>query len=97
LAASEGEKPMRQRRRAQRRCRRRIHEVRDVIQPLGSQAPAHQIERADDAGQGVVEVVSDAAREVADRVHFLLLPKSLMCRSQIRLRRLSAVMSRPVQ
>ena len=42
LAPGEREKPMRQRRRAQRRSRRRVHEARDVVQPIGRHASAHQ-------------------------------------------------------
>ena len=53
---------------------------------FGRQAPAHQIERADDAGQQVVEVVGDAAGEMADRLHLLRLPQRLLRRGQIRLR-----------
>ena len=45
LAASECEKPMRERRRAQRRRGRRVHEAGDVIRSFGRHAPAYQVER----------------------------------------------------
>ena len=45
---------------------------------LACHAPAHEIERADDAGQQIIEVVRDAAREMADGLHLLRLPKGFL-------------------
>ena len=87
LAASECQKPVRQRRRARARGGRRVHETRDIVGSLGRHAPAHQIERAYDAGQKIVEVVGDAAGELADRLHLLGLPKRLLGRRKFDFRR----------
>ena len=61
-------------------------------------ASANEIERANDAGQKVIEVMGDAAGELADRLHLLGLPQAPLAPPQVRLPPLcSAVMSRPVQ
>jgi len=43
-----------------------------------------QIKIADDDGEQIVEIVSDAAGEIADRLHLLGLPKPLLDRLVIR-------------
>ena len=47
----------------------------DSRQPALRDARLHQVERADDAGQQIVEIVRDAAGELADRFHLLRLPE----------------------
>jgi hypothetical protein len=42
---------------------------------LGCHAALHEVQAADDHGQKVVEVVRDAAGELADRLHLLRLPE----------------------
>ena len=53
---------------------RRVDETPD-IEFVGLHAPPHEIERADDNAKHVVEVVGDAAAELADSVHLLRLAK----------------------
>jgi hypothetical protein len=56
---------MRQRSGPQRGGRRRIQEARNLLGAARGHAPANNIERADDAGQEIFEVVGDAARQLA--------------------------------
>ena len=71
LPPREGEQPLHQCRRAARRLQR------GVDQPLSTrrsrQAPTQQIEVADDRGEQVVEVVGDAAGQLAERLQLLRL------------------------
>ncbi len=54
---------------------RRLHIAVDLARtPLGD-AGLHQIEAALDAGQNIVEVVREAAGELADGLHLLRLPQ----------------------
>jgi hypothetical protein len=64
-----------------------VQETLHVVRATSCHASAHHIECADDAGQQVIEVVRDAAREVADRLHFLRVPKSLLGVRQFDFRR----------
>ena len=80
------------REKASRRCGQRgrplgarAGHVAKPLQPLRSGRPAtrwqlaaHAVEAADDHGQQVVEVVGDAAGELADRLHLLRLPQLLL-------------------
>ncbi|WP_242483014.1 hypothetical protein [Pseudomonas sp. TH10] len=45
----------------------------------GVDAALHQLKAANDPGQQVVEVVGDAAGQLADCFHFLTLPKLGFC------------------
>jgi hypothetical protein len=54
---------------------------------MSRRAPAHNIKRADDAGQKVVEVVGDATRELADRFDLLRLSNGLSGRRKLNFRR----------
>ena len=60
---------------------RRALRGRDIAVNLGSpplpQPDLQQFKRADDPGQEIVEVVGDAARELADRLHLLRLAQRL--------------------
>ncbi|MNO09218.1 hypothetical protein D3C81_2322470 [compost metagenome] len=49
-------------------------QIDQAVQVFGTatgQAPAQQLQAADDTGQHIVEVMGDAAGELADRFHFL--------------------------
>ena len=60
---------------------RRVDEARNLVKPVCFHAPANNVERADDAGQKIIEVVGDPAGKLADRVHFLGLTQGLLsCR-----------------
>ena len=50
----------------------------DLAQAALGEALLYQVERADDALQQVVEVVSDAAGELADGLHLLRLAQRLL-------------------
>ena len=75
LAARKGEQPVGQRRgtpRRPQRCGGVAIEVADT--PLRD-AHLHHLDRARDAGEHVVEIVRQAAGELADRLHLLRLPQ----------------------
>ncbi|MGB6659167.1 MAG: hypothetical protein WBE90_08750 [Xanthobacteraceae bacterium] len=73
LLARKGEKPLRQRRGALGGCRRGAQEALDAeIAPLN--AAGDEIMRAHDHAQHIVEVMRDAAGELARRFHLLRLP-----------------------
>jgi hypothetical protein len=78
LPSGEGEQAMRQRSGSLSGDRCRIHESRYLLGTVRGHAPSNDVERADDAGQEVVEIVGDAASELADRLHFLGLPQGLL-------------------
>ncbi len=73
LVAAEREELARERRRARRRTDH-LHQV-VVGRFAGTQVIHHQVAIAHDHGEHVVEVMRDAARELAHRLHFLRLPK----------------------
>ena len=62
---------------------RSIRLSRSSSAPPG-QAATQQLEAADDAGQHVVEVVGDAAGQLADRFHFLRLAQHFLVVAQLR-------------
>ena len=62
-----------QRRGTPRRALRRHHVFLDVLDPPLADPRRHQFERAGDAGQQVVEVVRQAAGQLAHRLHLLRL------------------------
>jgi len=70
-----------------RRCRGHRHVALQPIEAPGVDAALQQFQAADDPGQHVVEVVRDAARQLADRLHLLRLAQ-LLLRPPQRLRRL---------
>jgi len=67
-----------ERRGAVRRCHRRVDVARDVFGPSLVEAGLHQIQRSDDAGQQVVEVVGDAAGQLSHRFHLLRLQQRFL-------------------
>ena len=73
---------MRQRRGAVGRGHRRIDIARNVVEPALIEPGLHQVERSDDAGQQIVEVVRDAAGQLADGFHLLRLQQRLFGRAQ---------------
>ncbi len=58
------------------------YETVEIAQPSLADAPLHEVEAARDALQQVVEVVGDAARELADRLHLLRLSQRVFGRAQ---------------
>ena len=73
LPARKSEQPMRERRRTPCRALRGRDITVDLVQPALAEAGLQQLERAHDAGQQIVEVVRDAAGQLADRLHLLAL------------------------
>ena len=71
LAAGEGQQALGQRGGALRRAMRRVQIARQVVVASGCRAQTDHVQRADDAGQHVVEVVGDTAGELADCIHLL--------------------------
>ncbi|KZB98978.1 hypothetical protein AU375_04781 [Methylobacterium radiotolerans] len=69
---------MGQRRGALGRALRRGHVAVDVLDPPLAHPGLHELQRAGDAGEQVVEVVGDAARELPDRLHLLRLAQLLL-------------------
>jgi len=72
LPAPEGEELLRERHRA-------LRGRRDVVQVashrvVDREVLRHEVRVAEDDGEDVVEVVRDAAREAADRLHLLRAP-----------------------
>ena len=86
LAAREGQQPVGERRGAVGRAMRAVHEALDVVVPAGAIRRFRMSIDADDAGQHVVEVVRDAAGELADRLHLLRLAQRLFGLAQRLLR-----------
>ena len=79
LAAREGEQAVGERRRALRRALRRVDVAVDVLDRGPAPMPRlQQLQAAGDAGQQIVEVVRDAAGELADRFHLLRLAQRLL-------------------
>ena len=75
LAARKGEQPVGQRCRAPRRAERRGGVAIEVADTPLRDAHLHHLDRARDAGEHVVEIVRQAAGELADRLHLLRLPQ----------------------
>ena len=73
---------MRQRRRAIGRGHRQRRVALDIGEAALRDALLHQVERADDAGQQIVEIVRDAAGQLADRFHLLRLAQLLLGAAQ---------------
>ena len=73
----------------------RIHEPLDILISAGLDPPLHDVHRADDAGQQIVEVVRDAAGQLADRLHLLRLAQRLLGLRNASSASRSAVTSRP--
>ncbi|GJD69837.1 hypothetical protein MMMDOFMJ_2775 [Methylobacterium gnaphalii] len=82
LAAREGEQAVRQRGGALRGAHRRVHVAVDIGEPALADPVLQQLEAARDAGEQVVEVVRDPARELADRFHLLRLPQGRLSLNQ---------------
>ena len=78
LAAREREQPVGQRRRPPRRTLRGADVAVDLAGAPLRQPRLHHLQGAGDAGQQVVEVVRDAAGELAHRLHLLRLPQLLL-------------------
>ena len=78
LPAREGEQPLRQRGRALRAAASAMSTAGAAAgRRPSAQAALEQVEIAEDDGQQVVEVVRDAAGELADRLHLLRLQQLL--------------------
>ena len=75
---------MRQRRGAVGRGQRSGRVFADLLRPALLDPGLHQVEGADDAGQQVVEVVGDAAGELADGLHLLRLAQQVFDRPLLR-------------
>ena len=95
LLAREGEQPAGQRGGALRALQRHLLGARDPRdrgrRRQFGHLPADHVEAAEDDGEQIVEVVRDAAGELADRFHLLRLPEqflgllaSLVLRFQLR-------------
>ena len=78
LAAREGEQAVGQGGGALGRAHRGLGVALDVLRPSLRDAGLHEVEGADDAGEQVVEVVGDAAGELAHRLHLLGLAQRLL-------------------
>jgi hypothetical protein len=84
LTAREGEQSVGQRCRPVGRGHRRRGVPPDRVDAPLVDPPLHQFERADHAGQQVVEVVRDAARQLADGFHLLRLAQLLLALTLVR-------------
>ena len=69
---------MGERRGAVGRCHRRVDVARDVVGAPLIETGLQQIQRSDDAGQQIVEVVRDAAGQLPHRFHLLGLQQRLL-------------------
>jgi hypothetical protein len=78
LAPREGEQSMGQPRRPLGRRGGAVHEAFEVGDTAVVETAPHHVERADDAGQDVVEVMREAAGELADGFHLLRLAELLL-------------------
>ena len=78
LAAREGEQAVGQGGGALGGALRRRHVAVDIVEAALLHARLHQLQRAGDAGEQVVEVVRQAAGELADRLHLLGLAQGLL-------------------
>ncbi len=78
LAPGEGQQPVGQRGGALGRGHGEAGIAGQVLRPALVDAGLHQVERADDAGEQVVEVVGDAPGELAHRLHLLRLAQRLL-------------------
>ena len=76
LAAGEGEQLAGQRRGAARGLDHRLGEADPLV--LGEPGPAQHVGRALDDGQQIVEIVGDAAGELAERLHLVRLAQLLL-------------------
>ena len=96
LAPRKGQQTMGQGRGAPDGALRRLHITVDFARtPLGD-AGLHEIEAALDAGQNIVEVVREAAGELADGLHLLRLPQRCLGGGQASPASFSTVISRPL-
>ncbi|GJE41517.1 hypothetical protein AEGHOMDF_0683 [Methylobacterium soli] len=59
-----------------------MHVAVEVVEPPLAQAGLHQLQAAGDRREQVVEVMRQAARELADGLHFLRLPQGVLGLSQ---------------
>ncbi|MNP28596.1 hypothetical protein D3C76_1215700 [compost metagenome] len=71
LLPGESQKAMGQGRRAHGRAQRCIGVKLDFVQPGLGHPFLNQLQAGDDAGQQIVEIVGDTARELAQCIHFL--------------------------
>ena len=69
LLARECQHALGQRGRAQGRAHAQVHVARNALQALALQRSADHVERTDDAGEQIVEIVRDAAGQLAQRIH----------------------------
>src|ERR1700722_7425539 len=63
--------------------RGRIHESIKVVDAANFDPASHQIERADDSGEEIVEVMSNPSGQLTDRLHFLCVPELILRRLQL--------------
>ncbi len=85
LPARERQQPVRQGRRALGGALRRVDVAVDFLDAALSDPGLQQLQRSHDAGEQVVEVVGDAAGQLADRLHLLRLPQRFLRLAQPRL------------
>ena len=78
LPARKREQAVGQRRRARRAILRGLQEALDIVEPPLREALAHAVERAGDRLQQIVEIMRDAAGELADRLHLVRLAQRLL-------------------
>jgi hypothetical protein len=78
LAPREGQQAVRQRGRAPGRAQRHAHVALDLVQAVLVDAHVHQFQAARDPRQQVVEIVRQAAGELADGLHLLRLAQLLL-------------------
>ncbi len=76
LASGEGEQLAGQRRGARRGLDHRLGEADPLV--LGEARPAQHVGRALDHGQEIVEIVSDAAGQLAERLHLVRLAQLVL-------------------
>ena len=69
---------MGERRGAVRRCHRRVDVARKIVGSSLIETGLQQIQRSDDSGQEIVEVVRDPAGQLPDRFHLLGLKQRLL-------------------
>jgi hypothetical protein len=77
LPPGERQQAMGQGGRAVGRGHRRVGETADLLGAAVGDVALHQVEAADDPGEHVVEVMGDAAGELAHRFHFLRMAQGI--------------------
>src|SRR5690606_12719848 len=97
LAARESEQPLGQGRRALRPRHRVVDRPNYPGVRVAAQSPRRHVEIAADDGQEIVEIVSDAAGKLPDRLHLLRLAERFLDALALRDRIVDALLERLVE